>query len=102
MIWYVKRLKCKDNPPDTNLTIKGVFNHPSEANGKDIIQILLIISSTQHGVPNREIVLYSKNPTSLSMPEDYIDPSIILSKYQSNIDKIVKRITSKDLDYLLS
>jgi hypothetical protein len=39
MIWYVKRLKCKDNPPDTNLTIKGVFNHPSEADGRDIIQV---------------------------------------------------------------
>ena len=100
MIWHTQTVKCKNNPPDIILTIKGIFNHPSEANGQDIIQILLIISGDN--LTDREIILYSKNPSSLCAVEEYLDPDVILSRYRSNIQKIVDKISKKDLEYITS
>jgi len=100
MKWYQKELHIKDHPSECILTLMGVYNHP-DSNIPTTIQIILNINNMTTG-DNKNIVLYSKNPSVLIAPDDFVDPDMILAKYHRNIQKCITKVEKQTLNDILS
>jgi hypothetical protein len=87
MIWYEQELRCKDQPDNVTLTLRGIHNEPGS--GGDLIVIRLDIIQGDRET-NKEI--FTANPKALLYEEPTGDQ--VLAKYQHGISKTRRRIVN--------
>lgn len=101
MIWYQENISCKNNPSNISLRLIGVFNHPSNKQSDQSVIEVFLLSTDTTTLEQRSVLLYHKDPNMLVLPDEYIDPDLILAKYNNIIVRYTAKIAKSEISSLL-
>lgn len=97
MIWFEQSCVVPNQPANTTVTLRGVYNSP----GSNLPIILITLHATHDLDDSRTDiirVMYQHNPTMLRQEDP--EPSDVLHRYQAKLNKIIKRVLNTNFEDL--